>query len=124
MTVRPPSHLPSVRGFSLTHTALSPAQNRIEVAGELDLAVADQLRKAMAETPDDAELVISFEDCEFVDSSAIAVLILDYNRRDAAGGRLALYGLTDQVHRVFSMMGLTADGFVFETEEKALAAAV
>jgi anti-sigma B factor antagonist len=116
-----PSHLPSVRGFSFAQTELAPGRTRLEVAGELDLAAATQLQKAMAKVDASAELVISFEQCEFIDSSGIAVLILDYNRRAAGGGRLAVYGLSDQVQRVFSMMGLEANGLVFESEKRALA---
>jgi anti-anti-sigma regulatory factor len=48
------------------------------------------------------------------------VIIKAYQRFGESGGRLAVYGPNDQVHRIFTITGLTNNGLVFGNLEDAL----
>ena len=88
------------------------------------MAVADQLEQALERAASQSEeVLIDLRACEFVDSTAIAVIINAHRRMAAEGRRIAVYGPRDQVQRVLSMTGLTENGLVFETLEEALSEA-
>jgi anti-anti-sigma factor len=97
-----------------------PAQG-IRVIGELDLAVADQLRDAI-ERSHAAEILISLEDCEFIDSSGIAVILRAHHAaaNGGGGGRVVMHSPRRQVLRVLEISGLASNGLVFESREAAL----
>jgi anti-anti-sigma factor len=104
--------------FKLIETALGDGQAEIEVRGELDLAVADQLQEAI-ERADGQRILISLAGCEFIDSTGIAVLVL---ASKADGRRLVVHSPSAQVLRIFDLTGLTGNGLVFEHREEALTA--
>jgi anti-anti-sigma factor len=93
----------------------------IRVEGELDLAVAGQLEDAIAGCGDKHTL-IDLGECEFIDSTGIAVIVRAYRERAADGrGRIAVHSASDQVLRVLTITGLTEVGLVFESRDAALA---
>jgi anti-sigma B factor antagonist len=95
----------------------------IQVIGELDLAVADQLDERLEKAVAAYErILIDLERCDFIDSSGISVILRAHHRMTESGRRLAVYGPNDQVLRVLSMTGLTQNGLVFESADEALAA--
>jgi anti-sigma B factor antagonist len=108
--------------FKLSERDLQPGCREIQVEGELDLSVADQLRdlldRAVAESQ---EILIVLEACEFIDSTAIAVIVHAHKQMADDGRRLAICAPSSQVLRVLSITGLTDNGLVFETVEAALA---
>jgi anti-anti-sigma factor len=109
--------------FSVTTKDLRPGYRDVQIEGELDLAVAAELDEALtAAVGECSGLLIGLERCAFIDSSGIAVILRANNRMEADGRRLAVYGPSDQVLRVLSMTGLTANGLVFDSAEEALAA--
>lgn len=109
--------------FNVTKRDLRPGCRDIQVEGELDLAVADQLDQVLATAVEECTCVlVGLERCDFIDSSGIAVILRAHNRMEEEGNRLAVYAPTDQVLRVLSMTGLTANGLVFDSAEEALSA--
>jgi anti-anti-sigma factor len=118
----PPNRGCSVRSFAIEERELGPRRRAIEVRGELDLAVADQLKGALLAAMDDNdEVVVVLTECEFIDSTGIATLVLAHRQFSTRHGRLVLCEPTEQVRRVLGISGLTADGdFVFDTVEAAL----
>ncbi len=114
-----------MRPFSIRERPLGPRRLAIEISGEIDLAVADEvragLRAAMAASE---EIVVVLTDCEFIDSTGIATLLLAHNAFAERDGRLVLCEPTEQVRRVLEISGLTGDAFVFDSLEAALAEAV
>jgi len=111
-----------VRAFDLSEREPQPDCREIRVSGELDLAVADQLDEALQRAcRDSSQVLVSLEDCEFIDSSGIAVIIAAYRRLLADGGQLAVYGSGNQVHRVLAVTGLTENDLVFADLDGALA---
>lgn len=112
-----------MRAFKLTQQELRPGCREIQVEGELDLAVADQLRelleRAVAES---REIILRLDTCEFIDSTGIAVIVQAYTRMTDDGRRLAICAPSVQVSRVLSITGLSDNGLVFESVEDALSA--
>jgi anti-sigma B factor antagonist len=92
------------------------------VVGELDLAVADQLREALDRAGTDrSQILIALGDCEFIDSTGIAVIVHADQQMAERGGWIAAYGPSSQVRRILSVTGLTENGLIFESAEDALA---
>jgi anti-anti-sigma factor len=108
--------------FRLFEREIDGEARELLVEGELDLAVAEQLRAALEEDPSCTQILIGLENCEFIDSTGIAVIVQAHCRLAERGGRIALYGPTRQVRRILSVTGLTEIGLVFENATEALAA--
>jgi anti-sigma B factor antagonist len=110
-----------VGAFRLIERDLRPGCREIRVEGELDLAVAEELEEALARAAEGyREVMICLEDCGFIDSTGIAVIVHAHNRLAEQGRRVAVYGPSDQVYRILSVTGLTSNGLVFEKVEEAL----
>jgi anti-sigma B factor antagonist len=109
--------------FEISESDPRPGCRVIQVIGELDLAVAGKLDERLDGAVDGYErILIDLERCDFIDSSGIAVILRAHTRMSEQGRRLAVYGPSDQVLRVLSMTGLTANGLVFDRAEQALLA--
>lgn len=109
--------------FNITEKDLRPGCRDIQVEGELDLAVAGQLDEVLTTAVSEcSRVLVGLERCAFIDSSGIAVILRAHSRMEEEGNRLAVYAPTDQVLRVLSMTGLTANGLVFDSAEEAIAA--
>jgi anti-anti-sigma factor len=89
------------------------------VEGELDLAVADQLREAIAGAAGGAVLV-DMSECTFLDSTGLAVVLLA--RRE--GELVVMHSPSAQVLRILSQVGLTGDGVVFADRDEAISGVV
>jgi anti-anti-sigma factor len=111
-----------MRPFQITEDELGPDGREIQVEGELDLAVADQLQSALDKAQDCKGIVIGLERCDFIDSTGIAVIVRGQHRMEAAGGGLAAHGADGGVLRILEMTGLTKNGLIYETAEQARAA--
>lgn len=112
----------STKAFELVEREISPDCREIAVIGELDLAVADQLSALLARgARDRPQILISLDECEFIDSTGIAVVVGAYRQAAERGGRLAVYAPSAQVRRVLEVTGLIQNGLVFETAEQAQA---
>lgn len=109
--------------------AISSRQNgsgvwEIAVSGELDLAVAEQLKAALDDaTSDGAEVLVLLGGCEFIDSTGVALLV--HARRGLAerNGELLLCEPVDQVRNVLSVSGLLEPSFVVDSVDDARARA-
>lgn len=108
--------------FSVTERSPQGGSRLLEVVGELDLAVADQLRSALDAIPADVPLVvIDLERCAFLDSTGLAVILAAHQELEGSGRRLVVAAPTRQVERILEITGLTKDGFVLDSVEEALA---
>jgi anti-sigma B factor antagonist len=111
-----------MRTLRLVEKSLQPGCHEIQVEGEVDLAVADQLRETLERAAEHDQILVGLERCEFIDSTAIAVLVHAHTQMAAQGKRVVVYGATSQVERILSITGLTQNGMVFENLDDALAA--
>jgi len=109
--------------FNVNERDLQPDCRDIQIEGELDLAVAGQLEEVLnAAAQSYKRVLVGLQNCTFIDSSGIAVILRAHQRMREDGHYLVVYAPTDQVLRVLSMTGLTANGLVFDSAEEALAA--
>jgi anti-sigma B factor antagonist len=113
--------LSQLRAFKLIEEDLRPDCRKIQVEGELDLAVAEQLELVLVRLGTECrEVLIDLERCEFIDSTGIATIVHAHKQFAEQGGRLVACAPSAQVLRVLSITGLTANGLVFENVEEAL----
>jgi anti-sigma B factor antagonist len=81
----------------------------IRLAGELDLAVADDvlaLGLLALDADNVVELVLDMDDVTFLDSTGIGTLIRIRNAAIARGVELQLRGVGPRIRRVLSITGL------------------
>jgi anti-anti-sigma factor len=76
---------------------------RVSVQGEFDRADLAVLEKALHGS-DGRPVVIDLRECEFIDSSGIALIVEWWHEKD---GRLALAGAEGQAARILEMTGLS-----------------
>lgn len=108
----------------LTARDAGPSQWVISVHGELGLPDVDRLQEALDDVPAETrDVVIGLEDCEFIDSIALAALLRARDQMAGRGRRLAIGGAQGQVARILEISGLDLDGFLYASVDQALAAA-
>ena len=94
----------------------------LRLDGELDLWSVERLQAVLQRvTRDNDAVLVGLQSCEFVDSTGIALFLQVRRQLEDEGGRLILYGCSDQVLRIFTVAGLTEAGIVFASREEALA---
>ena len=111
------------RGSSRTGFAPSPC------SGELDLNTAPELEGPLEEAlsaDGDASVLIDLSECEFIDSTGIALIVRAWQRvdRDAAArasGRLVLCCSNDQVQRLLKITGVESSIPMHADRDAALA---
>jgi anti-sigma B factor antagonist len=110
-----------MQAFKLIEKDLANGHREIAIQGELDLAVADQLQEALVRCKAE-RVAIDLADCEFIDSTGIAVIIQASRKAREDGRRVVAHSASNQVLRVLDISGLTANGLVFDGLEEALSA--
>lgn len=94
--------------------------------GELDLSTAPELEAPLEEILDSGEgsLLIDLSQCEFIDSTGIALIVRAWQRLDSGenGRALVICSQNDQVRRVLEITGLELSIPVHLTRDEALAA--
>ena len=108
---------PTPRGYSPTISFENPGTPSFEhhnveetatvlrVHGELDIGSADALREALdaAEAEDTTVIRMDATGVQFVDSTALGVILAAAQRMTARGGRLELMNTTPTVRRILDM---------------------
>ena len=87
---------PAARGFAAV----------VKLRGEHDIATSGDLQKALAPIFGDA--LVDLSECSFIDSTIIAVLIVDQQLRHRDGHRLELFAPSEnrQIARTLAVSGL------------------
>jgi anti-sigma B factor antagonist len=98
----------------------------VSVRGELDLSTAPALEGPLGQALDSEEgsILIDLAQCEFIDSTGIALIVRAWQRLDGQGDGHSLVICThnDQVRRVLEITGLELSIPVHTTRAEALAA--
>ena len=98
----------------------------ISVRGELDLSTAPALEGPLEQTLESNEgsVLIDLSQCEFIDSTGIALIVRAWQRLDGGedGYTLVICSQNDQVRRVLEITGLELSIAVHTTRDEALAA--
>jgi anti-sigma B factor antagonist len=99
---------PTAPGFALSEQTIWPGCLEINVAGELDLAVAEELRAALDRAMEKRlHVLVDLSACEFIDVSGVEALLQGHERLAAHGLQLLLYGVGGQVRRMLAVTGLS-----------------
>jgi anti-sigma B factor antagonist len=102
---------------------VGPGERILEVHGEFGLVDADRLQQALDELATEADvIVVGLDNCDFIDSIAIAALLRARDRLAEIDTRLAIAEPTGQVRRVLEVSGLDLEGFLFQRADEALTA--
>ncbi len=96
----------------------------LAVRGELDMNTAPELEAPLEEalTAEDASIMLDLSECEFIDSTGIALIVRAWQRLGGNGnGRLVLCCFNPQVQRLLKITGVSSSIPVHEERERALA---
>jgi anti-anti-sigma factor len=115
--------------FEATAAQLEDGVRVIVVRGELDLSTASDLEGPLEEavSSHDGSVLIDLSDCEFIDSTGIALIVRAWQRLDNSAdgegsGRVVICSANDQVRRVLEITGLELSIPIHSTRDEALAA--
>ncbi|HET7510360.1 MAG TPA: STAS domain-containing protein [Solirubrobacterales bacterium] len=107
--------------LQIAESSLGPGRCELQLEGELDLWSTERLQAVLQRVARDNDaVVVGLENCEFVDSTGIALFLQTRRQLEDEGGRLVIYGCGDQVLRVFTVAGLTDAGIVFDSRGEAI----
>jgi anti-sigma B factor antagonist len=98
------------------------------VRGELDMNTAPELEESLQEAinSEDAQVILDLTECEFIDSTGIALIVRSWQRLDRAGGgggqgQLVICSVNAQVMRLLKITGVESSIPVYEEYDAALA---
>jgi anti-anti-sigma factor len=96
------------------------------VQGELDMNTAPELERELDEVvlEEGASVLLDLSECEFIDSTGIALIVRAWQRLEGNGndrGRLALCCFKPQVERLLKITGVASSISMHEEREAALA---
>ena len=108
-----------------TRPSVAPTERAtiVEVAGELDLHAAPQLRAEMGRAIESSQaprIVADLSGVTFIDSTGVGVLVGALKRTREAGGALHFCNAPARVRRVFEITGLIGVLPLFATREEAV----
>jgi anti-sigma B factor antagonist len=115
--------------FEATAARLEDGIQVIAIRGELDLSTAADLEAPLEEaiTSGNVSVLIDLTECEFIDSTGIALIVrawqrLDRNAEGAGDGQVVIASQNDQVRRVLEITGLESSIPIHGTRDEGLAA--
>jgi anti-sigma B factor antagonist len=78
------------------------------VSGSIDIPGAEQLKKSLTKVldSDSDEIIIDFEEVNFIGSSGIGKLLLFYKNFTAKGGRITIVNLNKEITMLFKAIKL------------------
>jgi anti-sigma B factor antagonist len=107
--------------LQIAESSIGADRCELRLEGELDLWSIERLQAVLQRvTRDNSAVIVGLESCEFVDSTGIALFLQVRRQLEGEGGRLVLYGCSDQVLRIFTVAGLTDAGMVFDSRGEAI----
>lgn len=94
----------------------------LDVAGEVDLATAPQLRDRLNGLIEEGtdRVVINLEGVSFMDSTGVSVLVGALNNVRERGGTLAIAAPADPVRKVLHLVGLESQLAIYGSTDEAL----
>jgi anti-anti-sigma factor len=108
--------------LQIAESSIGEGRCELQLEGELDLWSVERLQAVLQRVARDHDaIVVGLQSCKFVDSTGIALFLQARRQLEDKGGRLVLYGCSDQVLRIFTVAGLTDAGIVFDSRGEAIA---
>lgn len=91
--------------------------------GDLDMVTSPELDACLAEAQNDHDqIVLDLSDVDFLDTSALAVIVGHWRKLEASGGMLALAGARYQYTRTLWITGLADKLTLYATVDEAVLA--
>ena len=107
--------------LQIAERELGSGRCELQLDGELDLWSVERLQAVLQRVARDYDAVlVGLDSCQFIDSTGIALFLQVRRQLQSEGGRLVLYGCSDQVLRTFTVAGLTDAGMVFADRDEAI----
>ena len=114
--------------FDVQSEQLESGIRAFTVRGELDMNTAPELEQALEEAlaDEEASIMLDLSDCEFIDSTGIALIVRAWQRldRNAGGegkGQFVLCCINHQVRRLLNITGVESSISLHEERGAALA---
>jgi anti-sigma B factor antagonist len=114
--------------FEVQREELEDGIRAFTVRGELDMNTAPELEESLEQalSSEDAQVVIDFTECDFIDSTGIALIVRSWQRLDRGGdsggeGKLVLCCVNTQVLRLLKITGVESSISVHGQRDAALA---
>jgi anti-sigma B factor antagonist len=113
--------------FEVASEELEGGIRAFTVRGELDVSTAPQLEERLEDALADstASIMLDLSECEFIDSTGIALIVRAWQRLDRSGGegqgRLVLCSHNHQVRRLLKITGVESSISLHEQRAAALA---
>ncbi|WAL69423.1 STAS domain-containing protein [Amycolatopsis cynarae] len=117
-----PGQRPSTGALGLRVRRPNPGQAVLEVSGELDMATAPQLARALDElrSSPDRVIMVDLAGVGFLGSSGLAVLV-NLHRELEPGRLLRIVAPSRDAYRAFAVTGLAGELPLYRSYEDALA---
>lgn len=95
----------------------------VSVTGRVDATNAGRLEERLLNLVDGGErrLVVDCTHLDYISSAGLRALLVTLKRLKAAGGKMALGSLKDEIREVFDIAGFSSILSVFPTADAALA---
>ena len=95
----------------------------VRIGGRLDGTTMQQLESEFVALTDSgcSRFVFDLTKLDYISSAGLRVMLLAVKKTKAAGGKLALHGLNDNVNEIFRISGFSTIFSLFGTTEEALA---
>lgn len=114
--------------FEVQSEVLDDGIRAFAVRGELDMNTAPELEQGLqpALAVSDASIMLDLSECEFIDSTGIALIVRAWQRlgdqdNGSGGGRLVLCCNNHQVRRLLKITGVESSISMYEQRGDALA---
>lgn len=112
--------------FQVKGEEVEPGIRILAVRGELDLNTAPELEMRLDDAVENssASIMVDLSDCEFIDSTGIALIVRNWQRLEGSNSkdrRLVLCCSNHQVRRLLKITGVEDSISVCEEREAALA---
>ncbi len=108
--------------FHVQTVAVDSTTSVVELAGEVDLYTAPEVRQELVRVIDEGatSVVVDLTRTTFIDSTALGVLLGGLKRLRPLGGRLALVCSDRNIRRIFEITLLDRVFAIHDTREAAL----
>jgi anti-sigma B factor antagonist len=111
--------------FEVQSEELGGGVRAFTVRGELDMNTAPELERALAEAlvEEQASIMLDLSECEFIDSTGIALIVRAWQKLEAdeGKGRFVLCCINHQVRRLLKITGVESSISLHEQRDAALA---
>ncbi|HKB52033.1 MAG TPA: STAS domain-containing protein [Solirubrobacterales bacterium] len=117
----------SLVSFQVESEELDDGIHAITIRGELDMNTAPELERKLEEAlvNSGASIMLDLSECEFIDSTGIALIVRAWQQLDGDGnggnGRLVLCCVNHQVRRLLKITGVESSISMHDQRDAALA---